>query len=660
MSDTYRDDDQTEDAEASRRDTAAHIAHLPTLEPDQREEYWLKHIYQGDHQPQLTLRAIVMGAFLGGVMALSNLYVGLRIGWAFGVAITACILSYSISKVLKVDLSLLENNCMQSTASSAGYSTGGTMVSGVCAYLMLTGHHMSPLVLTLWTLFLAALGVFIAIPMKRQMIDIEQLRFPSGIAAAETLRSLHAAGEEASAKARVLGGAGAFAAVWKFVQSGLGWIPEAYQPAMKFAGYPLWKWTVQLDFSWLLVAAGAIMGWRPAWSMLLGAFVNYLYLAPAMVAAGAIHAVELTNRDVWTGALWTGVITTQKLSYREIVGWSTWTGVSIMVTSSLLMFALQWRTILRAFGGILKIFGGGSGEGNKRLEAIEVPASWFFLGSLISGAGCVGVLIFAFQTRPHIAILAVLLSFVLCMVACRVTGETDTTPMGAMGKVAQLTFGVLAPSNMITNLMTASVTAGAASSSADLLTDLKSGYLLGANPRRQFIAQFLGIFTGTLVVVPAFYLLIPNAEAIGGTQFPAPAAMVWKKVAEVLSQGFWALHVTARWGLVIGGLIGLLLPLLEMAVPKSVKRFIPAATGLGLSFVIPFSNSLSIFIGAVVALIWTRVAKDHSEKFLVPLSSGLIAGESLMGIGVAVKEALTTEISAVKVGWNALKGLQPK
>ena len=92
---------------------------------------------------------------------------------------------------------------------------------------------------------------------------------------------------------------------------------------------------------------------------------------------------------------------------------------------------------------------------------------------------------------------AVVLSFALALVACRVTGETDTTPIGAMGKVTQLTFGALNPGNMNVNLMSANITAGAAASSADLLTDLKSGYLLGAHPRKQFIAQFAGIFIGT-------------------------------------------------------------------------------------------------------------------------------------------------------------------
>ncbi|MCX7647938.1 MAG: OPT/YSL family transporter, partial [Elusimicrobiales bacterium] len=176
-----------------------------TSDLTEEEIKWYKEVYQGDRVKQLTLRAVIMGSFLGGFMSLSNLYIGLKTGWGLGVAITSCILSYTIWKTLMAifpkffndEMTILENNCMQSTASSAGYSTGGTMVSAISAYLLITGTHISWVVLTLWTFFLAALGVFIAIPMKRQMINVERLKFPSGIAAAETLKSLYSKGGEA-------------------------------------------------------------------------------------------------------------------------------------------------------------------------------------------------------------------------------------------------------------------------------------------------------------------------------------------------------------------------------------------------------------------------------------------------------------------------------
>lgn len=595
------------------------------LSPEEIELKWYREVYRGDTMPQLTLRAVVMGAVLGGFMSLSNLYVGLKTGWALGVAITACIMSFAIYKTLMTafpklfatEMSILENNCMQSTASSAGYSTGGTMVSAIAAYLLVTGHHIGWITLTLWTIFLAALGVFMAIPMKRQMINVEQLKFPSGIAAAETLKSLHAKGSEAVLKARLLGLGGLFGAL-------VAWLRDAALPkflsipaSLSFPGFingvPLSKYTISFDMSAIMIAAGAIMGWKVAWSLLLGATINYAWLAPKVMALGGIDP---------------------ELGYRNIVKWSTWTGASMMITSALLAFAFQWRTILRAFGGLTALFTGKKESAQDPMAHIEVPTSWFVTGTAVSGLGCILVLYFDFNTTLFMGLVAVLMTFLLAIVACRATGESDITPTGALGKITQLGFGVLAPSNMVTNLMTASVTAGAAGASADLLTDLKSGYLLGANPRKQFIAQFAGIFAGTLVVVPAFYLLVPDASVLGSDKWPAPSAQVWAAVAKLLSNGVESLHYSARMGIVVGGLAGIVLPLLELALPKW-RRFIPSAMGLGLAFVIPFYNSLSMFIGAAITL-YIEKKQVKLEPYVVPVSAGIIAGESIMGIAVAL------------------------
>ena len=167
-----------------------------TLSPEELELQWFQKHYRGDMK-QLTPRAVVMGGFLGAFLSLTNIYIGLKTGWGFGVAITACVLSFAIWSsfykmgIVKSHMTILENNAMQSAASAAGYSTGGTLVSAISAYLLINGEHIPYGVLTAWIFFLAVLGVTLAIPMKRQMINVERLRFPSGIAAAMTLRSLH-------------------------------------------------------------------------------------------------------------------------------------------------------------------------------------------------------------------------------------------------------------------------------------------------------------------------------------------------------------------------------------------------------------------------------------------------------------------------------------
>jgi putative OPT family oligopeptide transporter len=598
--------------------------------PTQIQLEWFHQHYQGDI-PQLTVRAVLIGVALGAVMSLSNLYVGLKTGWSLGVAITACILSFSMGAaltkigVLKTNLSILENNCMQSAASSAGYSTGSTIVGAISALLMIRGEHLPFHTLLLWTIFLALLGVMMAIPMKRQMINVEQLRFPSGVAAAQTLRSLYATGREATSKARSLGIAGLLGAAVAFARSNtFAWYPKALKiPGLlnfpgTIAGHPLRRWTISWDLSLILVAAGAIIGIRVAWSMLLGGLLNYGFLAPWMYQKGII----------------------QHLGYRGIVSWSLWGGTATMLTSGLFTLGFQWRTIGQGLAGVGRMLPLGRNRIHDEmlapLEAIEVPGTWFVAGMAVATVGVVFIQVTDFSIHWWMGATSVFMSFFLAVVACRATGETDITPIGAMGKITQLFYGVVAPARIITNLMTACVTAGAASSSADLLTDLKSGYLLGANPRKQFIAQFLGIFAGALVIVPAFYLIVPTAAILGGEKFPAPAAQVWKGVAELLAHGLSSLDITERWALLIGSLVGILIPVLERRLPQPARAFIPSAMGLGLAFVIPFYNTLSIFSGALAAWIVAKQAGKVAERYTIPVASGVIAGESLMGVMVAL------------------------
>jgi putative OPT family oligopeptide transporter len=590
------------------------------------DEEWFKTVYQGDKMPQLTVRAVIMGSILGAFMSLSNLYVGLKTGWGLGVAITSCILSYGIWKTLRLafprlftsDMSILENNCMQSTASSAGYSTGGTMVSAISAYLLVTNAHIPASTLYLWTFCLAAFGVFIAVPMKRQMINHEKLKFPSGIAAAETLRSLHSSGAEANQKAKSLGIAALLGGLitWiRDVPNKVFNLPASLPIPGSIMGYPFERFTISVEMSTVMIAAGAIVGWKLAWSMLLGGTINFAFLAPAMIEAGGINP--------------------EKLGYREIVAWSTWAGSAMMVTSGLLYFAFQWSTVASAMKQSLASLFGREEKDTSEMSKIEVPTSWFLIGTSLSALACVAILHVYFETGIAMGLLAIVLTFFLALVACRATGESDITPIGAMGKITQLTYGVIAPGKVVTNLMTACLTAGAATSAADLLTDLKSGYLLGANPKKQFIAQFLGIFAGTLAVVPAFYLIVPDASVLGTDKWPAPSAQVWAAVAKLLATGVSALHSTKVSGMIAGALIGIALPLFERSFPK-YEKYIPSATGLGLSLVIPFFNSLSMFIGASIAMIIEKYRPIMASKYIVPVSSGFIAGESLIGVAVAL------------------------
>ncbi len=617
----------------------------PAEVADMDEATWYARVFRGDDVPQLTVRAVVMGSLLGFLLAFTNLYIGLKTGWGLGVAITACILSFTIWTALlkaglaRTPMSILENNCMQSTASAAGYATGSSMITATPALLMLTATPQNPggtqlpwPVLAGWTLCLGVLGTALAIPMKRSLINRERLRFPSGVAAAVTLHSLYSHGASAMKKAWAML-AGALPAALMPVLMDLhlragptgrqpllpgesavfNWLPMRGAVAQTGAPATAADFTMVLDHRLAMVAAGMITGLRVSVWLVVGGLGLVFFVAPAAVAAGAAHS---------PGSAW-----------REV---GVWVGAPMMVSSGLLWFALQWQTVARTVRGL---FRRGTDDQNRARPGVEVPASWFITGTGVGGIGVALMGHMFFGIPWPMGLLAVALTFFLSLVAARATGETDINPAGAMGQLVQLTYGALIPQNATANLMSASITANAAVSAADLLNDLKSGYLLGAHPRRQYVAQFLGIFAGTAGTVGGYYLLVPDASVLVGSgatpaAFPAPAAQAWLTVARVFQDGFDNLHPMDRQAMLWGLSIGAVLAVAEVLLPRW-KKWLPSATGLAFGMMLPFSNPLSFLIGAVAAEIWSRRSRATAEDYVVPVASGAIAGESLIGVAVA-------------------------
>ncbi len=583
----------------------------PPSPAEDADAQWLREVYQGDRVPQLTVRAVLLGAGIGLVMCLSNLYAGLKTGIIFGVAVTAGLLAHSTHGVLRrftrgSPLSELETNSAQTVASSAGYATGGALVSVNGAYLLVTGHHPPAWTLLLWTLCLSALGVFFALPLKRQLIDRERLPFPSGTAAAVTVRALHAAGGDSRSPTRALGLGGLVAGLVTFARDGLGRLPYLVPFPGAVGGTPLASLGFGMETSLLATGAGAMLGLRTTASMLLGALLCHGVLAPRLLASGGLAAPE------------------------AMLSWSLWPGAALLSSASLLHFALRGRALGRALRGLAP------GRSASPVDGLQVPRSWFIGGVGVLSLAAVALTQVGFGIPAHLGLLAVGLSFVLCLISCRITGETDVTPSGPLQQVTQLTYGALLPQNVVANLMTAGITATTAASSADLLSDLKSGHLLGANPRRQFLAQLLGCLVGAVAVVPLFYLLVPGREALGDARFPAPAAFMTAGVAEVLSTGLGGLPPSARSAVLWAALAGAVLTLAEHLLPERARRWVPSPMGLGLAFLLPASTALSFFLGGVAAAAFQRARPEASERYLLPVASGLIAGESLVGVAAAV------------------------
>ena len=593
---------------------------------------WVKNVYRGGIR-QLTPRAVVAGMFLGAVMCLSNLYVVLKTGWSLGVTVTACILGFGLFRALRsVGLSrtpftLLENSAVGSVAAAAGYMTGGGNMAAVPALLLLTGARPDSWAMFLWFAVIAAMGVCAAIPIKRELVNAEQLPFPTGTATAETLLSLHGADSEGG-KARLLGWAAVIGVALAWLRDAkASWMPFNLRASFPFpfsyGGYPAGQWTMAFDGSLILLGSGAIIGMRTGWSMLLGDVLTYGFLAPQMVADGVIKTVN----------------------YKGIMQFTLWPGAAMLISSALLSFAFRWRSILKSFSGLARIgrirpeahVAGGEID---PVAAVECPDWWFPAGYAVLSPVVIVLMQLLFGIPWWVGILTIPLSVVMGMVAARVTGETDTTPTKALGPVTQSIFGVLLPGNLPANLMGANVTGGVGLHAADLLTDLKTGYLVGANPRRQFVAQLFGVLAGSAAVVPVFNLLVPTPEVIGSAEFPAPAVQVWAGVSKVLVDGVSALHPAARHAAGIGFLLGIALVLAERWAPRKARPFVPSASGVGIAMVIPGYNSIAMALGGFIAEMVRRKNPALADRAVVPVASGFIAGESLMGVFIAVLVAI--------------------
>ena len=619
-----RSSDASDASDASAASVAPGAPVVPSADDGvARARRWRAEVYRGD-MPQLTLRAVLTGMVLGGVMSLSNLYVGLKIGWSVGVTITACILAYALFSALKRvlpglrhdEFTILENNMMSSVASAAGLMSSSVFVTAVPALYLTVRQTLPWPLLAAWAASVSLLGVFMAIPMKRQQIDIEQLPFPSGIATAETLTALHARGTDAGGKAWALGGAGLFGALvsW-FRDAHAKWMPfnlpgDPFIPSFTLGGQPLARLSLGVEPSVILLGAGAIIGIRAGVSLFLSALVCYGVVGPYVLNQGFV-GLEV---------------------YRQ--KWALWPGVGLLVSSGLTAFLWRWRTIVRALSGTSQLLRGvGSGKPFP-LADIEAPPSWFAGGLAISGVACIVLGAMFFQISVGMGVVAVLATFFLALVASRASGETDFTPVAAMGKVTQLVYGVLSPGNMTTNLMTASITGGAAIHTADLLTDWKAGYLLGANPRKQVLAQIFGVVAGTFFVVPA-YLLMVDPDELGGDKWPAPAAQVWAGVAKIVTGGLAAMPAGAASGMAAGACAGVVLALVEEIVPKAYKRYTLSSAAVGVAWIVPGWNSVSLFLGALLAWAFARMNEQKAEQYAIPVASGLIAGESLVAVLVA-------------------------
>jgi putative OPT family oligopeptide transporter len=581
------------------------------------------------HSPQLTFRAVSTGMLFGGLLSLCNIYLGLKIGWGMNMSITAALLGFGFWQVSTrafgmKPFGLLENNINQTAASAGASISSAGLVAPIPALTMLTGRTLGWFELSMWVLSVALVGVVVAVGLRKQMLVVDNLPFPGGVATGQTLKEIYAKGAEAMARVRMLLGGMVLGAVGKLLEV-LEMVHKVGFPgsmsvkaggALATAGHKsitLTNLGFSLDPSIMMIAVGAIIGMRAAASMMLGAVIAWVFVAPEVLELGWATAGKTEADALWFGPL---------------VKWMLWPGVAMMVTASLTSFAFSGKAILNAF----RRTGGDVAE-----DPHDVSRKSHLIAIAVVSAISVVLQVWLFDIGVGLAIFGVLLTFVLAIVAGRVSGETGVTPVGAMGKVTQLSFGVIDPGNAASNLMAANVTGGAASQCADLLHDLKSGLMVGSVPRYQVIAQACGVVSGALMGSAAYLVLIPDPQnQLLTDEWAAPAVAQWKAVAEVFQKGLEAMPEGALGAMAVGAIAGIVLAILEKTLPKNIAKWVPSPVSIGLAFAIPAYYAFSFFLGAVIFTVADKFARDWTKRFAIVLAAGIMAGESLMGVADAI------------------------
>lgn len=572
--------------------------------------------------PELTIRAILTGMVIGALLTPCNVYSGLKIGWSFNMSVAAGLIGFAFwtaaaRTVGTRPFELRENNINQTSASAAASIVSAGLAAPIPALTLLTGQTLSFTVLSVWLMVVSLLGIVVAAGLRNQLLLRERLPFPSGIVTAETMGEIHKGDREAHAKLRVLTATAAASAALKTMVASYAITPLA--PAFKTTltsvsgnsfGVSAKNLGFALDPSLLMIGFGAIAGLRIGVSILVGAILGWGLLAPMALQNGWAEPGPADGDVVWYGPL---------------VEWLLWPGATLMVTASLTSFAIAMvRMALR--------------DRDVVVPAPSESRAGMSVWALSSAFAAVLLLAVAAQTMIFSigileAVIAVLLSYVLAIVAARVSGETAITPIGALGKITQLTFGAISPGNIPTNLMTANVTGGAAGQCADLMHDLRTGQIVGANPSFQVLAQVFGVLTGSLVAAITYLVMIPDPRSqLITAEWPAPAVATWKAVAEVMAEGLAAMPPGAPEAILIATVAGVALAIAEAFASRSVANWIPSASAIGLGFVIPAWNALSMFAGAAAAALVVKAVPALAEKRLVVVAAGLIVGESLAGV----------------------------
>lgn len=575
--------------------------------------------------PEFTIKAVVIGVVLGVIMTAANTYLGLKAGMTVSASIPAAVISMGILRGILRRGTILENNIVQ-TIASAGESLAAGIIFTVPA-LVITGvwdkFYFWPV--TIIAILGGMLGVLFMIPLRRALIVEEiELKYPEGVACAEVLE----VGETGGSGVWLVFSAMVVGGVFQFLVKGLHLFKETVEGAVR-AGRSAFY--VGSDVSPALIAVGYIVGFNVALLIFIGGALGWLFGIPIYYLFTGFPAGSESVLDTM---------------------WDTWDryirfmGVGAMVVGGVWSIIGVRRGIVKGIQGAVAGYRAASdGEVTKRTEK---DLSIRSIGAMLVPTIIAVFVLYEFLTGSHgitlVAGLAMIVSaFFFVAVSSYIVGlvGSSNNPVSGMTistvlftSVLLLLFGMTGESGIIASLGVAGVVCCAACTAGDVSQDLKTGYLVGATPWKQQIAQVIGVLAPAFVIAPILTVL--HASEGIGVGLKAPQATLFASITTAM----FTPEKSLPWAMVIvGAAVGVGIIVMDEILKKRGSEFRTHVMPVAVGIYLPWSLGVPILIGGFVAWLTAhRVGVSQAKEAVhrgVLFGSGLIAGESLMGILLA-------------------------
>jgi uncharacterized oligopeptide transporter (OPT) family protein len=569
-------------------------------------------------------------------MGASYPYMVLKLGFGPNVSVVSAFFGFLILNVIgRSTYDRWQNNIVQTAGTSAAQTA--FMCGVLAAFDMLRESQIvtftfepTPLQTFVWLSCASLLGVLLAVPLRRHFVIDQNLPYPDGIAAGETLIVLDpprhldkndAGWAKARSAAKVLGrGLLASAAVMLFSGNGVifnffpaDWNPGALTLGVAGAGFVVATMGVGFGYSLLSLGTGLLVSFRVNLSMFVGGLIGWILIPYILVTRGII--VDHPTKT-------------------QVLYWLMWPAVAMIISSGLTSLLLRWRMLVSTFTTLHKV----------ELSREEFPLSWVVGGSLVLIIALCVMQYVALGIPVWMTLICVILAMVLMLVGLRALGETNWGPIGQLSNVMQGIFAVIAPGNPLINAMANATTGTIAVTSEGLMQDYRAGAMIGSTPRMMTYAQLIAAPIGAAALAVVYPLLVKTYGIVGEhAQLSAPGSRRIAGFVEILTGGAGQIAPSALWAAVVAAILGIVLAVLEEF--KRIGPKTPSPMGLGLGLLLPFSAVSTIFLGSIGGVIWQKRSPRTAAAYLVPLASGLIAGEALMAVILAGVVPLLTALN---------------